>query len=85
MPQARSLLDMQKKKKKTNKQTNTQKKLRKQRLKFIRNHIQDKAYWERKVYVTLSSLPDNLGKGLHNNEFKDCESCLKYIKVKDNC
>ena len=34
-----------KKKKKTSKQTNKkQKKLRKQRLKFIRNHIQDKAY-----------------------------------------
>ena len=85
MSQERSLLDMQKKKKE-NKQTNKkQKKLRKQRLKFIRNHIQDKAYWERKVYVTLSSLPDNLGKGLHNNEFKDCDSCLKYIKVIGNC
>ena len=44
MSQERSLLDMQKKKKE-NKQTNKkQKKLRKQRLKFIRNHIQDKAY-----------------------------------------
>ena len=48
MPQARSLLDMQKKKKKTNKQTNKQTKIKKKKqvrnLKIIRNHMQDKAY-----------------------------------------
>ena len=49
MPQARSLLDMQKKKRKqTNKQTNKQTKIKKKKqvrnLKIIRNHMQDKAY-----------------------------------------
>ena len=47
MPQARSLLDMQKKKKE-NKQTNKQTKIKKKKqvrnLKIIRNHMQDKAY-----------------------------------------
>ena len=32
---------------------------------------------------SLSSLADNLA-GLHNSIYKDCKSCLEYIKVKDN-
>ena len=47
MPQARSLLDMQKKKeenKQTNKQTKIKKKKQVRNLKIIRNHMQDKAY-----------------------------------------
>ena len=47
MPQARSLPDMQKKKKE-NKQTNKQTKIKKTKqvrnLKIIRNNMQDKAY-----------------------------------------
>ena len=31
----------------------------------------------------LSSLVDNLSGGLHNNECKDCKSCLEYISTKD--
>ena len=33
---------------------------------------------------SLSSLADNLAEGLHNSIYKDCKSCLEYIKVKDN-
>ena len=45
MPQGRSLLDMQKKKRKqTNKQTKIKKKKQVRNLKIIRNHMQDKAY-----------------------------------------
>ena len=32
----------------------------------------------------LSSLVDNLSKGIHNNKCIDCKSCLEYIKIKDN-
>ena len=32
----------------------------------------------------LSSLADNLSKGIHNNKCIDCKSCLEYIKIKDN-
>ena len=31
---------------------------------------------------SLSSLPDNLGKGLHKGKYKRCKSFLEYVKVK---
>ena len=31
----------------------------------------------------LSKLVDNLSEGLHNNKCVNCESCLDYIKNKD--
>ena len=33
--------------------------------------------------MSLSKLIDNLSKGIHNNKCVDCESCLDYIKTKD--
>ena len=33
---------------------------------------------------SLSSLVNNLSKGLHNDKCKDCKSCLDYISTKDN-
>ena len=33
--------------------------------------------------MPLSKLIDNLSEGLHNNNFADCESCLDYIKTKN--
>ena len=33
--------------------------------------------------MPLSKLIDNLSKGLHNNKCADCESCLDYIKTKN--
>ena len=33
--------------------------------------------------VSLSKLVDNLSEGIHNNKCVDCESCLDYIKTKD--
>ena len=35
------------------------------------------------ISSSLSSLADNLSKGLHNYECLDCESCLDYIITKD--
>ena len=32
---------------------------------------------------SLSKLVDNLSEGLHNNKCLDCESCLDYIKTKN--
>ena len=32
---------------------------------------------------SLSKLVDNLKEGLHNNRCVDCESCLDYIKTKN--
>ena len=33
--------------------------------------------------MPLSKLIDNLSEGLHNNKCADCESCLDYIKTKN--
>ena len=33
--------------------------------------------------ISLSKLVDNLSKGIHDNKCVDCESCLDYIKTKD--
>ena len=33
--------------------------------------------------MSLSKLVDNLSEGIHNNKCVDCESCLDYIKTKD--
>ena len=33
--------------------------------------------------MSLSKLIDNLSEGLHNNKCLDCESCLDYIKTKN--
>ena len=33
--------------------------------------------------TSLSKLVDNLSKGLHNNRFIDCKSCLDYMITKD--
>ena len=33
--------------------------------------------------MPLSKLTDNLSEGLHNNKCPDCESCLDYIKTKN--
>ena len=33
--------------------------------------------------MPLSKLIDNLSEGLHNNKWADCESCLDYIKTKN--
>ena len=33
--------------------------------------------------MSLSKLVDNLSKGIHDNKCVDCESCLDYIKTKD--
>ena len=33
--------------------------------------------------MPLSKLIDNLSEGLHNNKYADCESCLDYIKTKN--
>ena len=33
--------------------------------------------------TSLSKLVDNLSEGLHNNKCVNCESCLDYIKNKD--
>ena len=34
--------------------------------------------------TSLSKLIDNLSEGLHNDECKDCKSCLDYVTIKDN-
>ena len=34
--------------------------------------------------TSLSKLVDNLSEGLHNNRCVDCESCLDYMKIKDD-
>ena len=33
--------------------------------------------------TSLSKLVDNLSEGLHNNKCLDCESCLDYIRTKN--
>ena len=33
--------------------------------------------------MSLSKLVDNLSEGIHNNKCVDCESCLDYIKTKN--
>ena len=33
--------------------------------------------------TSLSKLVDNLSEGLHNNKCLNCESCLDYIKTKN--
>ena len=33
---------------------------------------------------SLSSLADNLNKGLHNDKCNACKCCLKYVSTKDN-
>ena len=33
--------------------------------------------------MPLSKLIDNLSEGIHNNKCSDCESCLDYIKTKN--
>ena len=33
--------------------------------------------------MPLSKLIDNISEGLHNNKFADCESCLDYVKTKN--
>ena len=33
--------------------------------------------------MPLSKLIDNLSEGIHNNKFDDCESCLDYIRTKN--
>ena len=33
--------------------------------------------------TSLSKLVDNLSEGLHNNRCVDCQSCLDYMKTKD--
>ena len=32
---------------------------------------------------SLSKLVDNLSEGIHNNKCVDCNSCLDYIKIKN--
>ena len=32
---------------------------------------------------SLSKLVDNLSEGIHNNKCVDCNSCLNYIKIKN--
>ena len=34
--------------------------------------------------TSLPKLIDNLSEGLHNDECKDCKSCLDYVTIKDN-
>ena len=33
--------------------------------------------------MPLSKLIDNLSEGIHNNKCDDCESCLDYIRTKN--
>ena len=33
--------------------------------------------------TSLSKLVDNLSEGIHNNKCLDCESCLDYIRAKN--
>ena len=35
------------------------------------------------MLMSLSKLVDNLSEGIHNNKCLDCESCLDYIKTKN--
>ena len=45
------------------------------KIKFIHSY--------RSMSMPLSKLIDNLSEGLHNNKCLDCESCLDYIKTKN--